>query len=66
MEAAVNGLEWHRSSYCTGANSTCVEVAMQGGTVLVRDSKQPKGPVLRFTTDEWRLFVMAVASGEFS
>jgi len=66
MEAGQPGLEWRKSSYCTGANTTCVEVAMHGPTVLVRDSKQPEGPVLRFSSNEWRLFVRAVAAGEFS
>jgi hypothetical protein len=32
-----------------------VEVARNiPGTVAVRDSKDPDGPILRFTPDEWR------------
>lgn len=33
--------------------------------VVVRDSKRPDQPVLRFTTDEWAAFVSGVRAGEF-
>jgi hypothetical protein len=31
----------------------------------VRDSKDQTGPVLAFTSHEWRVFVAAVKAGEF-
>jgi Domain of unknown function (DUF397) len=31
----------------------------------VRDSKNPGGPVLRFTQGEWRAFITGVMAGEF-
>lgn len=41
--------EFVKSSYSSG-NGECVEVARNvPGTVAVRDSKQPGGPVLRVT-----------------
>lgn len=43
-------------------NATCVEVAM---VVLVRDSKNPDGPVLGFNETEWREFTAGVKRGEF-
>lgn len=46
--------DWEKSSYCEGG--ACVEIA-RGGHVLVRDSKDPAGPVLEFSTPEWRAFV---------
>ncbi len=63
--------EWHRSSHCESGNCVevswrkstqsgadgCVEVADASGSVLVRDSKDPDGPVLVFTEAEWRAFV---------
>jgi len=58
--------DWCRSSYCTGPDGTCVEVAVAGPYVLVRDSKNPQGTVLRFSFDEWRAFVRGVVAGEFS
>lgn len=56
---------WAKSSYSnTGAN--CVEVAhTSSGHVAVRDSKDPRGPQLRFTPDEWTAFVSGIRSGEF-
>jgi hypothetical protein len=39
---------------------------MNTGThVLVRDSKDQEGPVLRFTPGEWRAFLGGVRLGEF-
>jgi uncharacterized protein DUF397 len=56
---------WAKSSYSnSGAN--CVEVARTSlGRVAVRDSKDPSGPQLRFTVDEWTAFASAIRSGEF-
>lgn len=55
---------WTRSSRCD--NGACVEVANHdGGDVLVRDGKNPDGPVLRFTSAEWAAFLAGVRDGEF-
>lgn len=35
------------------------------GAVALRDSKDPEGPVLVFTLDEWRAFAAGVRAGEF-
>jgi hypothetical protein len=34
--------------------------------VLVRDSKNPNGPVLRFSHEEWQAFLHGVLDGEFN
>lgn len=65
MDAVRSRSEWRKSSYCSGANTTCVEIATNSGSVLVRDSKDPAGPVLSFTRDEWRMFLLGAAAGEF-
>jgi hypothetical protein len=64
------GPAWRHSSFSTGADTTCVEVALDGGdgddrAVLLRDSKDPAGPVLRFTAAEWRVFLFGVLAGDF-
>jgi hypothetical protein len=49
-------LNWRKSSYSGNNGGQCVEVAVHGA-VLVRDSKNPHGPVLEITTEMWRMFV---------
>ena len=59
------GLSWIKSSL-SFSNSNCVEIAtLPGGGVGVRDSKDPSGPVLRFTPGEWQAFVGGAHNGEF-
>jgi Domain of unknown function (DUF397) len=56
---------WVKSSL-SYSNGNCVEVAsLPDGEIGVRDSKNPDGPVLRFTPDEWRAFVGGARNGEF-
>lgn len=46
---------WRKSSYSGSQGGNCVEVGAQG-TVLVRDTQDRSGPVLRFAPDAWRRF----------
>ena len=46
-------------------HATCVEVGHDGTNALVRDSKDPNGPVLSFDADEWRAFIEGVKAGVF-
>lgn len=56
---AVIDARWRKSTRSTSGD--CVEVADNlPGRVLVRDSKQPTGPVLTFAPAAWRSFVTAV------
>ncbi|HEX9542982.1 MAG TPA: DUF397 domain-containing protein [Streptosporangiaceae bacterium] len=58
--------EWRKSSRSAGNGGDCVEVARNlPGAVAVRDSKDPEGPKLVFTPDEWRAFAAGVTAGEF-
>lgn len=48
---------WHKSSHSNGGEGGCVEIADNlPGVVAVRDSKDPDGPALIFTTAAWRTF----------
>jgi hypothetical protein len=38
---------------------------LQSGGIAVRDSKDPMGPVLRFTRREWVSFLDGLDKGEF-
>jgi hypothetical protein len=56
---------WIKSSLSYG-NGNCVEVAgLADDVIMVRDSKNAKGPVLGFTPGEWDAFVGGVRNGEF-
>jgi Domain of unknown function (DUF397) len=64
-DIAASGSRWVKSSF-SFANGDCVEVAsLPDGIVGVRDSKDSDGPVLQFTSSEWRAFVGGVRNGEF-
>lgn len=67
MNAEVTSLTWRKASFSGGGNGgACVEVAdVPGGHRAVRDSKDPAGPVLWFTADEWAAFTAGVRGGEF-
>ena len=55
-----------RKSRRSGGGDNCVEVAFApDGTVGVRHSKIPDGPILVFTRDEWDAFTGGVHDGEF-
>ncbi len=58
------GLHWRKSTRSASAGE-CVEIAADGRDVAVRDSKDPDGPVLRFTGDSWRRFIGSVRDGAF-
>jgi hypothetical protein len=56
---------WMKSSRSTG-NGACVEVKSPATeSVVVRDSKDPQGPVLTFSPEEWASFVTGVDGGSF-
>ena len=57
-------LEWRKSSY--SAIKNCVEVAFWNGWVLMRDSKNPEGRVLMFTSAEWNAFLEGIHKGQFA
>ncbi|MFF7994942.1 DUF397 domain-containing protein [Kitasatospora xanthocidica] len=56
---------WRKSSY-SGGGGACIQVANGFSTVTpVRDSKDPSGPALLFSSTAWQSFVTAVRTGEF-
>ena len=47
---------WRKSSHSGNGGSDCVEVGGSPQRVLVRDTKDRTGPVLRLTPAAWRRF----------
>jgi uncharacterized protein DUF397 len=65
LDASVT-VGWFKSAHSGDANMGCVEVGKTDAVVAVRDSKDPKGPVLRFDRGEWLAFIAGVKDGEFN
>jgi Domain of unknown function (DUF397). len=57
--------EWKKSSKSGGNNGECVEIRRHDDAIQIRDSKDPSGAVLTFTTVEWRTFIAGAKAGEF-
>ena len=56
MEAIDHG--WRKSSYSGNGGGNCVEVTTcVSGAVAVRDSKNPGGPILTVSRDDWARFI---------
>jgi len=56
---------WFKSSL-SFSNGNCLEAQFPpDGGVAVRNSRDPDGPVLTFTADEWDAFLGGVMLGEF-
>lgn len=63
---ALTGVQWQKSSRSGPTGGNCVEIAaLAGGDVAMRNSRDPDGPALIFTRDEWEAFSGGVAAGEF-
>ena len=57
-------IQWRKSTLST--TNGCVEVAVVGDRIAVRDSKQRGGgPVLEVTAVEWEAVLGGVRGGEF-
>ncbi|MFF2849552.1 DUF397 domain-containing protein [Streptomyces sp. NPDC058001] len=62
-------LRWVKSSYSVENGGSCVEWApahaSATGIVPVRDSKDPRGPVLNLPADAFTSFVSGIKTGDF-
>ncbi|MEH0819778.1 MULTISPECIES: DUF397 domain-containing protein [unclassified Micromonospora] len=51
------GIKWRKSSRSDNNGGACVEIAAVNGSILIRDSKDACGPVLRFGRQPWHVFL---------
>ncbi|MFH9423693.1 DUF397 domain-containing protein [Streptomyces sp. NPDC017529] len=62
--------QWVKSSHSSQDGGNCLEwspsAAETTGTVPVRDSKDPQGPVLALPADSFAEFIAGVKTGRFS
>jgi hypothetical protein len=57
---------WTKSARSGPTGGNCVEVTfLTEGAVAMRNSRQPDGPALVFTRDEWDAFVGGARDGDF-
>jgi hypothetical protein len=61
----MHDIQWRKSTY-SGNTGNCVEVAIAGRVVAVRDSKDPSGSRLVFAPHEWQAFALQVKAGRYS
>jgi len=59
-----SSIRWRKSTAST--NSGCVECAVTDESVLIRDSVNPDGPVLRVSTTAWSAFLTSLAGSDSS
>ncbi|MGW4767218.1 DUF397 domain-containing protein [Nocardia sp. NPDC004278] len=65
-EVDLSRAQWRKSAR-SSASRDCVEVAfLDGELVGIRDSKNPTGPALVFTTGEWNAFTHSIIDGDFA
>jgi Domain of unknown function (DUF397) len=63
-EAERQGLAWLKAQR-SSPNGQCVEIASTAGKVVIRDSKDPDGPILVYTPHEFSAFLEGARNGEF-
>ena len=56
MQLDLSRAQWRKSSY-SGNSGNCVEVAIAGSNVGIRDSNDPCGPMLILTLQMWQALV---------
>jgi hypothetical protein len=57
---------WRKSSYSGSNGGNCIEISAAPGTVAIRDSNDPHGPVLTFDSQDWRRFADQVKAAPHS
>jgi hypothetical protein len=60
----VSGLQWRKARRSVN-NGACVEVAPVSGQILIRDSTDRNGPVMRYSERSWYMFVAGAKTGRF-
>ncbi|MEU2794088.1 DUF397 domain-containing protein [Streptomyces sp. NPDC007100] len=57
-------IAWQKSSFSGGEGENCVEVALRGGNVMMRESDEPDSTIST-TRTKMAAFIARVKNGEF-
>jgi hypothetical protein len=57
-------LNWRKPTFSI-ANGDCAEVASAAGIVVVRDTKDPSGTILNYSSGSWLSFVTDIRRGSY-
>jgi hypothetical protein len=60
----INDLQWRKARRSVN-NGACVEVAPISRQILIRDSTDRTGPVMRYSGRSWCIFVGDIKTGRF-
>jgi len=60
----IGGLAW-RKARRSANNGACVELAAANGQILIRDSQDQNGPVMKYSECSWDLFIANAKMGQF-
>lgn len=60
----VNGLQWRKARRSVG-NGACVEVVFVKDRILIRDSQDLNGPIVRYPISSWYVFLSDARKGRF-
>jgi uncharacterized protein DUF397 len=60
----INDLQWRKARRSVN-NGACVEVAPVSRQILIRDSTDRNGPVMRYSGRSWFIFVGDIKTGRF-
>jgi hypothetical protein len=60
----ISGIQWRKARRSCN-NGACVEVAPVSGRILIRDSMDRNGPVMRYSGRSWYVFLADAKTGRF-
>ncbi|HTE86463.1 MAG TPA: DUF397 domain-containing protein [Dehalococcoidia bacterium] len=63
-ESERRDLSWCKAQRSTNSGQ-CIEIASAVGKIAIRDSKDPDGPILVYTSAEFSAFLEGARNGEF-
>ena len=65
MEFDRSTVRWIKASASNGSGACVETTSIKEGEILVRNSRDPEGPILAFTKAEWVAFIAGAKAGEF-